>query len=140
MINESKIIITEDNNGEWDIDIHNVNVNYLPELLGNVLADSFGAPVFNPMTAEQITEVKKASLIKFAQKLGISFDDFVSPKWIDLESRKPTHEGPFICIEKSFPEKVYANMYWDYEKQLFGTASGDGYSFITHWQELPKWD
>ena len=138
MINESKIIITKDSNDEWDIDIHNVNVNYLPELLGNVLADAFDAPVFNPMTPEQIVEMKKASLIRFAQKLDIQLSDLVSSNWIELESRKPDHDGPFICVEASYPDKVYANMYWDSEKQMFGTRDGNGYAFITHWQEGPK--
>jgi hypothetical protein len=138
MINESKIIITKDSNDEWDIDIHNVNVNYLPELLGNVLADAFDAPVFNPMTPEQIIEVKKVSLAKFAQKLGIKLSDLVSSNWIELESQKPEYDGPFICVEASYPDKVYANMYWDSEKQMFGTRDGNGYAFITHWQEVPK--
>ena len=139
MMLNSKIEITKSpDSDEWDINIENVNVHYLPELLGNVMSDAFENPAFNPATDEQIRALKVIAVSRFIDKLGLQPSDLISSNWVDLESRKPNHEGPFICIEKSYPDKVYANMYWDKEKQIFGTRDGNGYAFITHWQEVPK--
>lgn len=138
---KAEIIITSSTDSDdWDIEVNNVSVHYLPELLGNVIADAFEDPRFNPGTEEQIHAMKVTAVHTFMNKLGLKISDLVSTNWIDVKSRKPNHSGPFICVEKQYPDRVYTDMYWDSERQMFGTRNGDGYAFITHWQEAPKFE
>lgn len=138
---ESKIEITSTEKPDnWEININNVNVHYLPELLGNVIADAYGDIKFNPATEKQVHDMKVSAINKFIDKLGLNVSDLISNNWIDINSRKPNHSGPFICVERQHPDRIYTNMYWDNDAQMFGTREGNGYAFITHWIEVPKFE
>lgn len=125
-----KITITVDDNGEQNIDIENINVSYLPYLLGRMIKKTLEDPLMTGTDdPKKIRELRETSVDILAKEIGVKLG------WIPLSEEKPDMMiGPFLCKEEGRPT-IYTNMYWDKEQQMFGTAEGTGYSFITHWKK-----
>lgn len=129
-----KIIINVSDDGEQDIDIHNINVSYLPYLCGRVLKKAVEDPLVTGTKDDvNITTLKKACINIVSKELGVS----QKPQWISLAEQQPTEEGYYLCYEDK-TGKTFSNMLWDINSQVFGNQDGIGYGFITHWYPYPE--
>lgn len=132
---DSKIVITIDKEGKEDISIENLNVNYLPYLLGRLL----GAVLDDHLIVGKLSEKEKynfkvtASDI-FEKQLGINREN---GSWISLAEQEPEEDGLFLCKQEGVPA-IYHEMRYDRNAKMFGTKEGVGYDFITHWYPYPK--
>lgn len=132
---DSKIVITIDKEGKEDISIENLNVNYLPYLLGRLL----GAVLDDHLIVGKLSDKEKydfkitASDI-FEKQLGINRE---SRSWISLAEQEPEKDGLFLCKQEGVPA-IYHEMRYDRNAKMFGTKEGVGYDFITHWYPYPK--
>lgn len=131
----SQIVITIDKEGKEDISIENLNVNYLPYLLGRLL----GAVLDDHLIVGKLSEEEKynfkvtASDI-FEKQLGINRKN---RSWISLAEQEPEEDGLFLCKQEGVPA-IYHEMRYDRNAKMFGTKEGIGYDFITHWYPYPK--
>lgn len=131
----SQIVITIDEEGKEDISIENLNVNYLPYLLGRLL----GAVLDDHLIVGKLSEKEKynfkvtASDI-FEKQLGINREN---GSWISLAEQEPEEDGLFLCKQEGVPT-IYHEMRYDRNAKMFGTKEGIGYDFITHWYPYPK--
>ena len=125
-----KILITVSNDGEQNIDVENINVSYLPYLLGRMIKKTIEDPLMTGTDdLKKIKELKETAIDILAKEIGVNIG------WISIKEETPDlMVGPFLCKEEGRPT-IYTNMYWDKGKQMFGTADGTGYAFITHWRK-----
>lgn len=131
----SQIVITIDKDGKEDISIENLNVNYLPYLLGRLLnAVLDDRLMVGDLSEKEKHEFRISASDIFAKQLGI---DRQGKRWISLKEKEPEEEGLFLCKQEGVPV-VYHEMMYDKNAKLFGTKEGIGYDFITHWYPYPK--
>lgn len=129
-----KIIIDVYDSGEQNIDIQNISVSYLPYLCGRVLKKAIEDPLITGTKDDiDITVLKKTALNIVSKELGVS----QKPQWISLKDKQPEEEGFYLCYEEK-TGKVFVNMLWDKDAQVFGNQDGIGYGFVTHWYPYPE--
>lgn len=130
----ASIHITQRGDGEWDLDINNISSAYLPELLAMIVKNAFEDKLLTPMNDETTQTICE----DFVQTVAAILN--VKHKWNDLKVTQPADNetGPFLALEKDYPDKIYSNMYWDKNAKIFGTKEGNGYAFLTHWIKAPE--
>ena len=130
----ASIYITQREDGEWDLDINNISSAYLPELLAMLVKNAFENRLLTPMNEETTQTLCKEFVQTIADILNVKH------KWNDLKEVHPADDetGPFLALEKDYPEKIYSNMLWDKNAKMFGTKEGNGYAFLTHWIKAPE--
>jgi len=131
----SRIIITIDKDGKEDISVENFNVNYLPYTLGRLISSVIDDPLMSGKLSDtEKQEFKNSAADIIAEQLGAVIRQPLA--WNSVTEKLPDYDGPFLCREKGRPT-VYADMWFDRERKMFGTREGTGYSFITDWYPYP---